>query len=137
MNCGLCLGYQRTKNKCAGCNSPDPNKPKYCISCVIKNCENLLNDKSKYCFNCNKYPCKRLKNLDTRYRTKYSMSMIENLNTIKTIGIQKFVNLEKQKWICSNCGEIVCVHRGNCLACGAKRNLKTREEKSREFFKSH
>lgn len=121
MNCGLCRGYQRVKNKCAGCNSTSSNKPSHCIDCSIKNCESLLNGNSKFCFTCKNYPCIRIKNLDKRYRAKYGMSMIENLDTIKEKGVIKFTKLEKYKWTCSKCGNIICVHRENCLVCGTKR----------------
>lgn len=52
------------------------------------------------------------------------MSMIENLSTIKEIGIRKFVKLENHEWICSNCGNILCVHKANCLVCGTKRDIQ-------------
>lgn len=121
MNCGLCLGYHRNKNKCAGCRSTSLNKPNHCINCSIKNCELLSSGKSKFCFTCHKYPCNRIKNLDKRYGAKYGMSMIENLNTIKKIGVRKFILKEKQKWTCSKCGNIICVHREICLECGERR----------------
>lgn len=124
MNCGLCLAYQRDKNKCAGCNSTSLDKPNQCINCSIKNCEHLIKSKSKYCFACKKFPCVRIKNLDKRYRTKYGMSMIENLNTIKEIGIRKFTRLEKEKWTCSKCKHIICVHRDVCMVCGGNRVFK-------------
>ena len=125
MNCGLCLGYHRTKNKCAGCNSTSSNKPYHCINCSIKLCDSLSANRSKYCFNCKKYPCTRIKNLDKRYKAKYGMSMIENLNTIKEIGIRKFVQQEKERWACPKCGNIICVHRDSCLMCGTKRIVKS------------
>lgn len=123
MNCGLCLGYHRIKNKCAGCQSASSNKPNHCIICSIKNCELLSSRKSKFCFTCHKYPCRRIKKLDKRYRSKYGMSMIENLNTIKEIGVRIFILREKQKWACSKCGNIICVHREHCLVCGNKREV--------------
>lgn len=129
MNCGLCVGYQRVKNKCAGCQSTSLNKPNHCINCSIKTCELLSKGKSKYCFACDKYPCSKIKNLDKRYRAKYGMSMIENLNNIKEIGIRKFTIKEKQKWICSKCGNIICVHRDVCLVCGKKRVIQNYNSK--------
>ena len=30
MDCGLCRGYVREKNRCAGCNGDDSSKPRYC-----------------------------------------------------------------------------------------------------------
>lgn len=124
MNCGLCLGYQRVKNHCPGCNFVSPDKPNYCLHCIIKNCEYFSKNNAKYCYNCDKYPCKRMKQLDKRYRTRYGMSMIENLNTIKSQGIRKFVASEKQKWTCEKCGNIICVHRPNCPVCGAERMIQ-------------
>jgi len=122
MNCGLCIGYHREKNKCAGCRSTSLNKPNHCINCSIKNCVMLPAVKSKFCFSCPKYPCSLIKNLDKRYRNKYGMSMIENLNSIKESGIRNFIKNEKQKWTCSKCGNIICVHRELCIMCGNKRD---------------
>ncbi len=120
MNCRLCLAYTRDKNVCPGCRGDDSNKSKYCITCIIKNCEKIEKDGAKYCFSCERYPCTRLKQLDKRYRTKYSMSMIENLNYINKFGIREFIRNEKEKWTCPECGEIICVHRPQCLLCGYK-----------------
>ena len=58
-----------------------------------------------------------------RYRTKYSMSMIDNLNNIKKFGIREFVRKEKARWACPKCGGVVCVHRSACSKCGNKVEL--------------
>jgi uncharacterized OB-fold protein len=44
--------------------------------------------------------------------------MIENLESIKQIGLNAFVENEKARWLCPKCGGIICVHRGYCLHCG-------------------
>ncbi len=111
MNCAICLGYLREKNKCPGCHNIDTLR----IRCRILKCTER---KGKYCFSCDKFPCARLKQLDKRYRTKYKMSMIENLQNIKNFGIRKFVRNEKEKWICTDCGGIICIHRGYCFNYG-------------------
>jgi hypothetical protein len=110
MNCSLCVAYLRDKNKCPGCRlqgkAVDSN---YCRKCIIKNCE-ILNKKNwKHCsMKCDKYPCRRLKKLDKRYRAKYGMSMLENLDFINEHGIREFIRCEKAKWIKGN--KILCVH---------------------------
>jgi len=119
MDCGICMAYLREKNHCPGCNYPDDNKSVSCVRCIIKNCETI--EKAKFCFKCEKYPCTRLKNLDKRYRTKYGMSMMENLENIKKLGIRQFVKNERARWQCPECGGTVCVHRWKCFDCGAKR----------------
>jgi hypothetical protein len=109
MNCNLCLGYLREKNRCDGCNSDDAKKPQSCARCIIKNCEELKISGAKYCYKCEMFPCKRLKALDKRYRTKYGMSILDNLENIKTNGIRHFIADEKKRWIKGD--EIFCVHR--------------------------
>jgi len=112
MNCNLCLGYLREKNRCPGCNNIHniDNKRECRVKCIIRNCQILQQNTLKYCSSkCQKFPCTRLKNLDKRYRTKYGMSMIENLKTIEKNGIKDFIRQEEKKWIKGD--KIFCVHR--------------------------
>ncbi len=118
INCAICLAFIREKNHCPGCREEDENKSKSCLSCIIINCETIKNNSSKFCYECEKYPCKRLKQLDKRYRTRYAMSMLENLEYIKTSGLPAFVERENERWRCRKCGGLMCVHRGYCLTCG-------------------
>lgn len=118
MNCGLCSGYLRGKKNCLGCNGVNEGKPNYCVVCRIKSCEQLSGDEQSFCGDCETFPCKRLKQLDKRYRTKYGMSMIENLGSIREIGLDVFVASEQKRWTCPECGGLICVHKVTCLACG-------------------
>lgn len=104
MDCGLCATYLREKDVCPGCCSPEVKK-KTCISCKIKNCKER---KGKYCYDCDKFPCDRLKHMDKRYRTKYEMSEIENLEFIKNKGIDDFIRKECKKYQSSK--GTFCVH---------------------------
>ena len=126
MNCRLCWGYLREKNTCPGCQSlsrQDSPKSKYRTTCIIRNCEQLNEGKTKYCSDrCDSYPCTRLKKLDKRYRTRYAMSMIDNLQMIREVGIRRFIQNEKTKWTCAECGNLICVHRPACLTCGYRWN---------------
>lgn len=119
MNCLLCLAYQREKNHCPGCNAPGGNQTKGRAACRIKLCPERLSGK-RFCFACAKFPCPRLKHLDKRYRTKYGMSMIENLQGIEKSGIKAFLQNEKEKWACPKCVSLLCVHRPVCQNCGGK-----------------
>ena len=104
MNCGICSAYLRDERKCPGCKKAGQ---KFHATCIIKNCDKIK--KIRFCSDkCEKYPCQRLKSLDKRYRTKYGMSMIENLENIRKNGIRKFINKEKKRWIKGN--KIFCVH---------------------------
>jgi len=125
MNCGICTAYLREKNKCPGCRMTGIDNPITRAWCKIKRCEFLEGAGKKYCFQCENFPCARLKHLDKRYRTKYGMSMIENLENIKKNGIRKFVADEKTRWACPECGGTICVHKHSCHTCGKTMKHRT------------
>lgn len=132
MNCSLCIAYQ-FKEK-------DLNKQgfhkKYCPGCIPrgKNCTHMQDQCEllgkgcvRFCFECEIFPCKRLKALDKRYRTKYHMSMIKNLEFIKEHGIEKHLEKEEEKWRCPKCGERICCHNGLCLNCDLDKLLQDKK----------
>lgn len=119
LNCELCLGFQRAKNKCVGC-IPEGNKPAHCAVCSIKSCPEKKGNIRMLCGDCPKYPCRRLKALDKRYRTQYGESLTENFAAIKAVGMEAFLEAEENKWACKSCGKPLCVHRDKCLQCGAE-----------------
>ncbi len=119
MNCGIWLGFfgytvsgKKRKMKCTGCRPTDKS-----CAFVKKNCKKLLNKEIEYCFECNVFPCEKLKNIDERYRRKYEMSMIDNLNYIQKNGIDDFLKKERQRWKCPKCGGVICVHDKRCYSC--------------------
>jgi hypothetical protein len=128
MNCGICRAYLREKKKCPGCRGSNENKSFSCVNCKILNCNELNKNNVKFCFACDKFPCERIKHMDKRYRTKYNMSTIENLENIKKFGIREFVKNEKIRWTCSQCGGTICVHQGFCYTCGKKYYSKNDKE---------
>src|SRR4030042_3919129 len=85
MNCGICQAYLRKENKCPGCFSGRKvnGEP---IKCGRRLCKERKGD---FCFECDKFPCDSIKRLDKRYREKYGMSEIENLEYIRDCGIEK------------------------------------------------
>lgn len=121
MDCALCRSYQVNVHKlndkgfhyktCPGC------KPRG-LGCLhmADSCEIIGQGKIDYCFNCDQFPCKRLKNLDKRYRTKYHMSMIDNLIMIRDKGMDVFLE-SQSRFECETCGELKTVHNGLCLNC--------------------
>ncbi|MEW6515391.1 MAG: DUF3795 domain-containing protein [candidate division FCPU426 bacterium] len=119
MNCAICLGHLREKRHCPGCTLLNQTEDVYVRKCVLRLCQKR--GKRKHCFACGDYPCRRLKQLDKRYRLRYGMSMLENLAFIREQGIRAFVRQERVRWQCRSCGNLVCVHRENCLSCGAAR----------------
>lgn len=125
MNCGICIAYHREKRPCGGCREQysanglgTAYKPKHCVHCSIVNCELLSKEESGFCYSCEKFPCRRLKQLDKRYRARYGMSMLENLESIRDKGLGPFIAGEHEKWKCKHCGAVLSAHRDECLQCG-------------------
>ncbi len=117
MNCGLCRAYMRSRNRCPGCRGDDRGKPKTRVECRIKKCEERRWAGGEFCTCCASFPCERLRRMDSRYRTKYGMSMIGNLRCIKADGFVSFLEQERCKWTCPACGATICVHQASCLVC--------------------
>ena len=122
MNCGLCVSYQF---KDRDLNTRGFHR-KYCEGCIPrgKNCTHmgdqcvlLKKGSVRFCSLCKSFPCDRLKSLDKRYRTKYGMSMIDNLIFIREKGMENFLEKEEQAWRCPQCGGVMCCHNGLCLEC--------------------
>ena len=124
LNCSLCRAYVREHNPCPGCRGEDTNKSNACLTCAIKNCEELAAGGHQFCSTCDKFPCAELLHLDARYKANYGVSAIGNLEYIKTIGVERFVAKEKAKWTCTECGALLCMHKPQYLNCGHKWQVK-------------
>lgn len=122
MNCALCKAYNAyshgipaQKGKvtlCAGCLPRAKN-------CYIKRgCQKLTKHQIQTCHECTVMPCKHLDHLDSRYRERYGVSMVENLKMLKTEGMNEFLKNQQEKHRCSKCGGVICVHDGKCYSCG-------------------
>jgi len=132
MNCAICSAYLALVNNvkekgvrmpyCAGCRP----RGKVCAF-LKKQCRLLISSEGNYCFQCGEYPCLRLRRLDGRYRSRFRMSMIENLRFIKTEGMAKFLSGEEGKWRCPTCGGVISCHNGICFSCGLER-LKAKKK---------
>ncbi|MCJ7613884.1 DUF3795 domain-containing protein [Candidatus Bathyarchaeota archaeon] len=132
MDCNVCSSYLALKNDvrakgvrmpyCKGCRPRD----KKC-SFLKKHCELLMNHKVEFCYECEKFPCEQLKHITKRYETLYRMSVIDNLHDIKEQGLAKFLENQKKKWECPDCGEVICCHNGICFSCGLEK-MKTKKK---------
>ena len=107
MNCGICKGHLRTTNRCPGCFAIGTREVPTRVRCVLRRCTKR---QTRFCFDCPTFPCQRLEQLDKRYRTKYGMSEIENLQFIRDGGVRAFLKREQRRWISPQ--GILCVHDG-------------------------
>jgi hypothetical protein len=135
MDCVVCSSYLALKNDvrakgvrmayCKGCRPRD----KKCAF-LKKKCELLLKNKVRFCYECEEFPCENLEHIDKRYQTFFRMSLIDNLKLIKKHGLTKFLESQKKKWQCPNCGEVICCHNGICFSCDLEK-LKNKKKRYR------
>jgi len=130
MNCGICSGYlafsnniPKKKGKISHCRGCRPRN-KQCAY-IKGHCDNLKYNRIKFCFECTEYPCERLKHFDERYKKNYEMSLIENLNRIKNIGLSAFITEQNNKYKCPNCNGVICVHNKKCYSCETVDDFKS------------
>ena len=124
INCSLCRAYIRDRHPCPGCRGGNGNKSDACLTCAVKNCEELNAGGHQFCHACSKFPCAELLRLDKRYRTRYGVSVIVNLERIQAVGVEFFVVEETAKWSCPKCGSLLCMHKPECVNCGHTWNDK-------------
>ena len=123
LDCSICFQAQIEENPCPGCNGPDENKPEFCAKrCGIILCQKRRGNGYKYCDECSDYPCEDVMEKETRYTSQYPVkeSPLENLRMIRELGMEAFLEQERQRWSCEKCGKPICVHTGICSGCKAK-----------------
>jgi hypothetical protein len=120
MNCAICSRYRSYVNKlkrsqCVGCR-PRNRRCTY----LFGKCTGInKNSKSNaaFCFECSQYPCRQINRIDERYKKNYGMSMKENLELIRKLGIGGFIKEQYRKYRCPKCGGLISVHNRKCFKC--------------------
>lgn len=127
--CGTCRHYlarakdklveKKLKHGCRGCQAQN----KLC-AWVRRDCILLRTKQVAFCFECAQFPCGNLKELDARHVRDDRISLIDNLERIKAIGAQAWLEEQQALWRCSRCGGEVCVMDRQCYDCGQKITLE-------------
>jgi len=106
------MNGEKRKIQCVGCKPSG----KSCAH-LKKFCKKLLKNEIEYCYECIDFPCKQLQKLDKKYRERFNMSMIKNLEYIRDKGMKEFLKSQEEKYKCQNCQGVICVHNGKCYSC--------------------
>ena len=122
INCALCSSYRafihktpRIRGKiswCAGCR---PRKKRCAF--LVKQCDRLGMGKVEWCSECPDYPCENLRYLDEKYRIRFHVSPMGNLDEIRGDGVDLFLEREWERHRCGRCGGVISMHNGKCYAC--------------------
>lgn len=116
IDCGICSGYLREKNRCPGCLNATETTLKHIFTCSKKICAESQG--ITYCYECKKFPCYNLKKLEKRYSTQYGESPVNNGIFVRDFGLEAFKKSQLLRWTCQNCGEGLNVHKSKCPGCG-------------------
>lgn len=122
LNCAVCSEALREDSPCVGCRN-EGRKGEYCANlCKIVNCEIRKTLPDGFCDRCPQYPCREIVDKECWYVNAYPMieSLMGNLAFIGENGIEQFLQREKVRWTCSDCGGCISVHDGVCYGCGKK-----------------
>jgi hypothetical protein len=125
--CGICRQFlvlkkglfeeKGLKRGCEGCRIRHKN-----CAFIRRDCPALKKDEIDFCYECEKFPCDNLKKIDKGYRERWSVSLIENLKRIKSIGAEEWLQEQKELYTCPECGGEICLHDTECFDCGYKIN---------------
>ena len=116
MDCAVCYVRLKKKKACEGCRGADTAQPEHCRKCAIKDC--AFSKGFGFCFECTEFPCQTIKRLDKSYRERYGVSLIENGRAAADYGLGVFMEQERARWECVECGGVVSLHDGFCSECG-------------------
>jgi hypothetical protein len=134
MNCAICSRYlsylnNLKRSQCIGCRPRNQR-----CSYLFEKCTGINNiastDNAVFCFVCNQYPCKQINRIDDRYRNNYKMSMKDNLDCIKKMGISNFIDEQYKKYSCSKCGGLISIHNRKCFKCDTITRLVEKDGKN-------
>jgi hypothetical protein len=97
--------------RCGGCKSDV--RFIGCRDCYIRSCAERK--ELNYCFECNDFPCEYFEQfLNLK---PHLISTTENLETIKSKGLEIWLEEQKIRWQCSNCLEKFSWYQFECQSC--------------------
>ena len=120
LDCSLCTQAHSKTAPCPGCLGSDADKPDFCSAqCGIINCEERKAHSYRFCDECPRFPCEDAQEREDRYQSQYPLreSPFENLREIRQYGMSAFLQRQKERWSCGECGGPISVHTGICGDC--------------------
>ena len=111
--------------KCRGCKT-DINY-KHCADCKIKECNRNKNLES--CHECNDFPCSIISDFKNDDRPHHSI-VLRNLKEIKKSGLTTWMENQKDRWSCPECGHSFSWYEKTCDICNRELFNAKDEEKN-------
>jgi len=123
--CGACPSFKLSCNGCGSENKNQRRESKW--DCRIRVCC-FVKKNLNFCYKCEEFPCKIYsKKLceshkgDKRYQYRHELQ--SNLEAIKKIGIEKWLNEQKTRWQCPKCFGTIRFYHYKCPDCGLNKQI--------------
>jgi hypothetical protein len=134
MNCAVCSRYlsyvnNLKRSQCPGCRPGNKTCAYLFAKCSGINGSRRGNSFAEFCFECDQYPCQSINRMDDRYRRNYEMSVRDNLERIKKIGVAQFAKEQDERYRCLQCSGLISVHNGKCFTCETVTRLVEKRNK--------
>jgi protein-arginine kinase activator protein McsA len=81
----------------------------------LKQC--ALDHHVEFCFECDEYPCEKLQTFKNDDNPHHSV-VLRNLDHLKEVGSEKWLDEQKKRWSCPQCGTPFSWYDRECEACG-------------------
>lgn len=117
--CGACPSFEKS---CFGCSSETKQNTRTSrMGCKIRICCHTIK-KVNYCAKCDQFPCakvnqKLIKSHPKDPRFKYRHELPQMHEEFKKMGITKFLQHQKKRWTCPDCGGSVRFYHYKCSQC--------------------
>lgn len=98
--------------QCTGCKS-DGVKFKHCQRCNIRNCAEKKGFEG--CYECGEFPCFRVKLFPIKKARQVMKRVVPEW---KKLGTEEWVRIQKERYICSECGNSLFRGAKRCNKCG-------------------
>jgi len=105
--------------KCDGCMAGGRLTP-WCKQCAIRECTRKR-DPEMLCSDCKEYPCSRITDFNNDGMQHHS-EVLENLQKIKAMGLDKWIEHEEERWTCPQCQNKLSWYDETCSKCGVKKS---------------
>ncbi len=110
--------------RCHGCKTD--STAMYCTGCEMRFC---AKDKGlEYCSECTDFPCEIITDFRNDRHPHHS-AIFKNLRTIREKGLKTWLEEERVRWLCPECGTRFYWYSQYCSGCGIELYNSSKEEK--------
>lgn len=95
----------------------------HCQHCAIRKCAEAKQNDAR-CTECDELPCARINNLINMGHYLHRNEYLPNLEKIRELGVEKWVEYEQERWRCPRCGLPMSWYDAECVGCGEPRSKR-------------